>query len=91
MALRVPTPIYGLLATAYSLIYGLVGRIILSFGEIAVEVGASERTVRRDISELQDAGFDIELTTRDAFENRDVGVEVNFVPHGLNCTPKIRP
>ncbi len=31
--------IYGLLATAYSLIYGLVGRIILSFGEIAV-VGA---------------------------------------------------
>lgn len=31
--------IYGLLATAYSLIYGLVGRINLAFGEIAV-VGA---------------------------------------------------
>jgi branched-subunit amino acid ABC-type transport system permease component len=31
--------IYGLLATAYSLIYGLVGRINLAFGEIAV-IGA---------------------------------------------------
>src|SRR5205085_3308299 len=31
--------IYGLLATAYSLIYGLIGRINLAFGEIAV-VGA---------------------------------------------------
>ena len=28
--------IYALLATAYSLIYGLVGRINLAFGEIAV-------------------------------------------------------
>jgi predicted DNA-binding transcriptional regulator YafY len=35
--------------------------------EIAGEVGASERTVRRDIDELQDAGFDIEVTRR---ENR---------------------
>jgi predicted DNA-binding transcriptional regulator YafY len=30
--------------------------------EVAAEVAASERTVRRDISELQDAGFDIELS-----------------------------
>jgi len=34
-------------------------------GEIANEVGASERTVRRDITELQDAGFDIEVAKRD--------------------------
>jgi predicted DNA-binding transcriptional regulator YafY len=33
--------------------------------ELAAEVGASERTVRRDITELQDAGFDIEVTRRD--------------------------
>lgn len=33
--------------------------------EIAKEVGASERTVRRDIAELQDAGFDIAITKRD--------------------------
>lgn len=33
--------------------------------EIASEVGASERTVRRDIGELQDAGFDIDVTRRD--------------------------
>jgi predicted DNA-binding transcriptional regulator YafY len=33
--------------------------------DIASEIGASERTVRRDIAELQDAGFDIELTRRD--------------------------
>lgn len=33
--------------------------------EIAAELGASERTVRRDIDELQDAGFDIEITKRD--------------------------
>lgn len=32
--------------------------------EIAEKVGASERTVRRDLSELQDAGFDIEITKR---------------------------
>ncbi len=30
--------------------------------EIAAQVGASERTVRRDIAELQDAGVDIEVT-----------------------------
>lgn len=33
--------------------------------EVASEVGASERTVRRDIDELQDAGFDIEVTRGD--------------------------
>jgi predicted DNA-binding transcriptional regulator YafY len=35
--------------------------------EVAGEVGASERTVRRDIAELQDAGFEIEISKR---ENR---------------------
>jgi biotin operon repressor len=38
-------------------------------GEIAAEVGASERTVRRDITELQNAGFDIEIGKR---ENRTI-------------------
>lgn len=33
--------------------------------EVAAEVGASERTVRRDLVELQDAGFDIEITRRE--------------------------
>jgi predicted DNA-binding transcriptional regulator YafY len=37
--------------------------------ELAAEVSASERTVRRDITELQDAGFDIELSKR---ENRTI-------------------
>lgn len=49
-------------------------------GEIAAEVGASERTVRRDIIELQDAGFDIEITKR---ENRAIGTlasERNYSP-----------
>ncbi len=41
--------------------------------EVATEVGASERTVRRDIDELQDAGFDIEVTRR---ENRSFAVLV---------------
>jgi predicted DNA-binding transcriptional regulator YafY len=49
-------------------------------GEIAAEVGASERTVRRDITELQDAGFDIEITKR---ENRTIATlasERNYSP-----------
>ena len=33
--------------------------------EIAQEVGASERTVRRDLGELRDAGFDIEIAKVD--------------------------
>ena len=37
--------------------------------ELAAEVGASERTVRRDLGELQDAGFDIELSK---IENRSI-------------------
>jgi predicted DNA-binding transcriptional regulator YafY len=32
--------------------------------EVAAKVDASERTVRRDLAELQDAGFDIEITKR---------------------------
>ncbi len=49
-------------------------------GEVAAEVGASERTVRRDIAELQDAGFDIELARR---ENRTIATlasERNYSP-----------
>ena len=49
-------------------------------GEIAAEVGASERTVRRDITELQDAGFEIELGKR---ENRTIArlaIERNYSP-----------
>ena len=42
------------------------GRIV---AELAAEVGASERTARRDIGQLQDAGFDIKLSKR---ENRSV-------------------
>lgn len=33
--------------------------------EVGNEIGVSERTVRRDIAELQDAGFDIEVSKRD--------------------------
>lgn len=33
--------------------------------EVGTEIGVSERTVRRDLAELQDAGFDIEVTRRD--------------------------
>lgn len=39
--------------------------------DIAREVGASDRTVRRDITELQDVGFEIEVTRR---ENRSVAI-----------------
>jgi len=49
-------------------------------GEVAAEVGASERTVRRDITELQDSGFDIEITKR---ENRTIATlesERNYSP-----------
>lgn len=48
--------------------------------EIATEVGASERTVRRDIGELQDAGYDVELVKR---ENRTIAclmLERNYSP-----------
>ena len=36
-----------------------------TLGELAAEVGASERTVKRDIEELIDAGIDIQRTTVD--------------------------
>ena len=48
--------------------------------EIAVEVGASERTVRRDITELQDAGFEIELTKRDSRTIASLTSERNYSP-----------
>jgi predicted DNA-binding transcriptional regulator YafY len=49
-------------------------------GEIAADVGVSERTVRRDINELQDAGHDIVLAKRD---NRTIAclmTERNYSP-----------
>jgi predicted DNA-binding transcriptional regulator YafY len=48
--------------------------------DVATEVGASERTVRRDIVELQDAGFDVEISRRD---NRSIAIlatERNYSP-----------
>lgn len=48
--------------------------------EIAAEVSASERTVRRDIAELQDAGFDIQLTKRDNRTIASLTSERNYSP-----------
>jgi hypothetical protein len=39
-------------------------RVDLGASEIAADIASSERTVRRDLSELQDAGIDIEITKR---------------------------
>jgi predicted DNA-binding transcriptional regulator YafY len=52
-----------------------VGRRI---AEIAKEVGTSERTVRRDLIELQDAGFEIEIVKRDQRSIARLGVEHTF-------------
>ncbi len=48
--------------------------------EVAAEVGASERTVRRDIDELQDAGFDIEVTRRDNRSFASLATERTYSP-----------
>jgi proteasome accessory factor B len=48
--------------------------------EIASEVGTSERTVRRDIAELQDADFEITLSKRDNRAFARLGVEKNYSP-----------
>jgi predicted DNA-binding transcriptional regulator YafY len=53
------------------------GRLV---NEVAAEVGASERTVRRDITELQDAGFDIELTKRDNRSIARLADDRNYSP-----------
>ncbi len=48
--------------------------------EVAAEVGASERTVRRDIDELQDAGFEVHL---ERVDNRSIATlesERNYSP-----------
>jgi proteasome accessory factor B len=53
------------------------GRLV---SEVASEVGASERTIRRDMGELRDAGFDIDVSKRD---NRNVArlvSERNYSP-----------
>lgn len=62
-------------------------------GEVATEVGASERTVRRDITELQDAGFDIEVAKRDGRSIAALASERNYSPvsitsaRGSRCSP----
>ena len=48
--------------------------------EVASEVGASERTVRRDLVELQDAGFDIEVTRRENKSFACLEVERTYSP-----------
>jgi predicted DNA-binding transcriptional regulator YafY len=48
--------------------------------EIATELASSERTVRRDITELQDAGFDIELAKRDGRVIATLADERNYTP-----------
>ena len=48
--------------------------------EVASEVGASERTVRRDIAELQDAGFDIDVSRRDNRSFACLATERNYSP-----------
>jgi predicted DNA-binding transcriptional regulator YafY len=48
--------------------------------EVAVEVGSSERTVRRDILELQDAGVDIEVTKRANRVYARLTAERNYSP-----------
>jgi proteasome accessory factor B len=48
--------------------------------EVAAEVGASERTVRRDITELQDAGFDIEVSRRENRAFATLESERNYSP-----------
>ncbi len=48
--------------------------------EVAAEIGASERTTRRDISELQDAGFDIEISKRETRTIATLASERNYSP-----------
>ena len=48
--------------------------------EIASELDTSERTVRRDINELQDAGFDIVVTRRDNRSFAVLATERNYSP-----------
>jgi predicted DNA-binding transcriptional regulator YafY len=71
----------GQVARALRVLDGLRGyKLGRWVGELAAEVGASERTVRRDMTELQDAGFDIEIGKR---ENRTIATlasERNYSP-----------
>jgi predicted DNA-binding transcriptional regulator YafY len=48
--------------------------------DVAAEIGASERTVRRDIAELQDAGFDIEVTRRENKSFACLATEKTYSP-----------
>ena len=56
---------HGQVARAFRVLDGLrgykQGRWVM---ELAVLVGASERSVRRDLAELQDAGVDVEISKR---------------------------
>lgn len=57
---------YGQVARALRILDELRGfRHGRALAELAAEVGASERTIKRDIEELIDAGFDIERVTLD--------------------------
>lgn len=57
---------YGQVARALRILDALRGfRHGRALAELASEVGASERTIKRDIEELIDAGFDIERVTLD--------------------------
>lgn len=48
--------------------------------EVATEVGASERTVRRDIDELQDAGFEVDIKRVDNRSIATLESERNYSP-----------
>ena len=60
------------------------GRLI---SELASEVGASERTVRRDLAELQDAGFDIKISKLD---NRSIAELVDRSHSSIPITRRER-
>jgi hypothetical protein len=48
--------------------------------DVAREIGAGERTVRRDLGELQDAGFDIAIGKRDGRVIATLAAERNYSP-----------
>lgn len=72
---------YGQVSRAFRVLDGLrgfkKGRWV---NELAETVGASERTVRRDLSELQDAGVDIEIVKRANRIYASLTAERNYSP-----------
>jgi len=57
--------------------------------EIAQEVGASERTVRRDLGELRDAGFDIEIAKVDQRSIALLAVEKTYSPVSITKSERL--